>query len=73
MADNIVTPSSYYIINRVLSPSGVKLAVQYNGLDKKLTLSPLDETNRNQRVSGILRYAIAPASLTYVSFHCSGC
>jgi len=49
MAENIVIPSSYYIINRVLSPSGVKLAVQYNGPDNKLTLAPLDETNRNQR------------------------
>ncbi|KAF9502976.1 hypothetical protein BS47DRAFT_1356555, partial [Hydnum rufescens UP504] len=45
----IVSRNFYFIINRVLSPSGVKLAAQYNGPDNKVTLEPFDEANEKQR------------------------
>jgi hypothetical protein len=73
MAQLLPPTKIYFIINRVLSPSGAKLAAQYNGFDKKLTLEPFNEANDNQRVSSNLRHAIGPMYLTYVSFHCSGC
>ncbi|KAF9504778.1 hypothetical protein BS47DRAFT_1354746 [Hydnum rufescens UP504] len=38
----------FVIINRVLSPNNERLAVEYKGLDKNLTLEPLDEGNDNQ-------------------------
>ncbi|KAF9503330.1 hypothetical protein BS47DRAFT_831707 [Hydnum rufescens UP504] len=49
MAQLLPPTKIYFIINRVLSPSGVKLAAQYNGLDNKLTLESFDEANDNQR------------------------
>jgi CCL2 lectin-like len=69
----IVLPNFYFIINRVLSPSGAKLAAQYNGPDNKVTLEPFNEANKNQRVSSILPYATRPVYLTYLSFRHSGC
>ncbi|KAF9507729.1 hypothetical protein BS47DRAFT_1398333 [Hydnum rufescens UP504] len=43
-----IPPNFFVIINRVLSPNGERLAVEYKGLDKNLTLEPLDEGNQNQ-------------------------
>ncbi|KAF9507726.1 hypothetical protein BS47DRAFT_275765 [Hydnum rufescens UP504] len=44
-------PSSghvFYIISRVLSPDGERLAVQYKGPNENVTLELLDENNDNQ-------------------------
>ncbi|KAF9503329.1 hypothetical protein BS47DRAFT_1386470 [Hydnum rufescens UP504] len=49
MTQRLPPAKIYFIINRVLSPTGVKLAAQYNGLDNKLTLEPFDPDNDNQR------------------------
>jgi len=44
------TPSNYYIINRVLSPTGDKLAITSNGQEKTVTLTALTNLASQQWV-----------------------
>jgi hypothetical protein len=38
-------PGNYVIYNRVLSPTGEKLALSFNGENQTVTVRPLDDTN----------------------------
>lgn len=55
-------PGTYYLVDRVLSPKGEKLAITFNGVDKDATAMQFSGSTKQQVNIGI-HYAIQ-SSLT---------
>jgi hypothetical protein len=59
------TPGNYYIINRVLSPTGDKLAITSNGQGKTVTLTALTNL-ASQQVLFLYRVHSGSYVLTFI-------
>ena len=59
------TPGNYYIINRLLSPTGDKLAITSNGQGATVTLTPL-ENLATQQVLFLRRVHSGSHVLTFI-------
>lgn len=58
-------PGTYYIINRVLSPTGDKLAITSNGQGKTVTLTPMKNLP-SQQVLFLCRVHSGSYTLTFI-------